>query len=68
MRKFMFLLVGSAAILTASPVLAAAKHHGSEARRIGVEQTNHDLYQSLSQGRQPYPNPDRQLYVPEYDW
>jgi hypothetical protein len=22
-------------------------------------------YESFSQGRQPYPNPDRQLYVPE---
>ena len=24
-----------------------------------------DLYESYSQGRQPYPNPDRELYVPQ---
>jgi hypothetical protein len=51
----------------ASPVLAAAKHHNSAATRPGVEQLNRDdLYQSYSQGHQSYPNPDRQLYVPQY--
>ena len=55
------------AVLMASPVLAAAKHHNGTAQRFGVEQLNRDdLYQSYSQGRQSYPNPDRQLYVPQY--
>jgi hypothetical protein len=51
----------------ASPVLAAAKYHNSAVTRPGVEQLNRDdLYQSYSQGHQFYPNPDRQLYVPQY--
>jgi len=66
MRRLMFLLVGAAALI-GSPVVAATRHNG-DAKRPNVEQPNNDLYESLAQGHQPYPNPDRQLYVPERDW
>jgi DNA-binding transcriptional LysR family regulator len=50
------------AALTASRVLAAFKHRGEPT----VERQNRsNLYQSDSQGNQPHPNPDRELYVPE---
>ena len=53
------------AVLTASPVLAAAKHHNGTAQRFGVEQLNRDdLYQSYSQGRQSYPVSYTHLTLP----
>jgi hypothetical protein len=52
------------AALTASRMLAAAKHHNGAARRPSVEQLNRDdIYPSDSQWHQSYPNPDRELYV-----
>jgi hypothetical protein len=49
--------------LTASPVFAAVKHR---TERPAVERPDRsNLYQSDAQGNQPYPNPDRELYVPE---
>ena len=55
------------AAFTASPALAAARHHNEAVQRFGTEQLNRgDVYQSDSQGRQSYPNPDRRLYVPQY--
>jgi hypothetical protein len=66
MHRLTFLLVGAAALI-GSPVVAATRHNG-EAKWPNVERLTNDLYESLAQGRQPYPNPDRQLYVPERDW
>jgi hypothetical protein len=63
--KTPFAIVAFAAVaaLTASPVFAAVKHR---AERPAVERSNRSsLYQSDAQGNQPYPNPDRELYVPE---
>jgi hypothetical protein len=58
--------LGTAVALTASPALAAARHHYGAPERPAVERSNRtNLYQSDSQGNQPYPNPDRELYVPE---
>jgi hypothetical protein len=58
--------LGTAVALTASPAFAAARHHNGAPKRPAVERSNRsNLYQSDSQGNQPYPNPDRQLYVPE---
>jgi hypothetical protein len=55
------------AALAASPALAAARHHNGAVARGGVEQLNrNNLFQPYSQGNQPYPNPDRELYVPQY--
>jgi hypothetical protein len=55
--------LAAVAALTASPVFAAVKHR---ADRPAVERSNRsNLYQSDAQGNQPYPNPDRELYVPE---
>jgi hypothetical protein len=57
--------LGTAVALTASPAFAAASHNGAP-ERPAVERSNRsNLYQSDSQGNQPYPNPDRELYVPE---
>jgi hypothetical protein len=63
--KKLFAIVGvaSVAALTASPVFAAVKHR---AERPTVERPNpSNLYQSDAQGNQPYPNPDRELYLPD---
>jgi hypothetical protein len=55
--------LASVAALTASPVFAAVK---DRAERPTVERPNRcNLYQSDAQGNQPYPNPDREPYVPE---
>jgi hypothetical protein len=54
--------LATATALTASPVIAA-KHR---AERPGVERPNRsNLYQSYAQGNQSYPNPDRELYLPD---
>jgi hypothetical protein len=53
------------AALTAGPVLASARHQNSAPRRTSVEQLNRSSYESYSQGHQSYPNPDRELYVPQ---
>ena len=70
MKQFITAL--ALAALMASPVVAAAKHRNAAATRVdqfsrsGVEPLNRDdLYQSYSQGHQSYPNPDRELYVPQ---
>ncbi len=65
-----------AAILAAG-VLVLAADQASAARRSQRGQPSgqqtlqysspSDAYGSYSQGRQPYPNPDRQLYVPQGD-
>jgi hypothetical protein len=58
--------LGTAIALTANPAFAAARHHNGASERPAVERSNRsNLYQSDSQGNQPYPNPDRELYVPE---
>jgi hypothetical protein len=63
MRKlFAIVAIASVAALTASPVFAAVKHRTERPTR--VERPNRSgLYQSDAQGNQPYPNPDRELYV-----
>jgi hypothetical protein len=63
MRKlFAIVAIASVAALTANPVFAAVKHRAE--RPTTVERQNRsDLYQSDAQGNQPYPNPDRELYV-----
>lgn len=61
--------LATVAALTASPVFAAARHHNRAPERPAIGRLNcSNLYQSDAQGNQPYPNPDRQLYVPEYDF
>jgi hypothetical protein len=63
MRTF-FAIVAIAGVtaLTANPVFAAVKHRAE--RPTTVERPNRsDVYQSDAQGNQPYPNPDRELYV-----
>jgi hypothetical protein len=58
--------LGTAVALTASTAFAAARHHNGAPERPAVERSNRsNLYQSDSQGNQSYPNPDRELYVPE---
>jgi hypothetical protein len=59
----------------AAGVLVLVAAEASAARRsqhgqVSGQQTpqygsSTDLYESYSQGRQPYPNPDRELYVPQ---
>jgi hypothetical protein len=51
--------------LTASSVFASARHQNSAPGRAGVEQLGRGSYESYSQGHQSYPNPDRELYVPQ---
>ena len=53
------------AALTASPVFASARHQNSVPGRASIEQLNRSSYESYSQGHQSYPNPDRELYVPQ---
>ena len=53
------------AALAASPVFASARHQNSAPGRASVEQLNPSSYESYSQGHQSYPNPDRELYVPQ---
>ena len=53
------------AALAASPVFARARHQNSASGRASVEQLNRSSYESYSQGHQSYPNPDRELYVPQ---
>jgi hypothetical protein len=61
--------LGTVVALTASPVFAAAKHYNGAPEWPAVERSNRsNLYQSDSQGNQPYPNPDRELYVRELPW
>jgi hypothetical protein len=68
-KLFAVVSLASVAALTASPVFAAAKHHNGAPERPSVERANRsNLYQSDAQGNQPYPNPDRELYVPDFAW
>jgi hypothetical protein len=53
------------AALAASPAFASARHQHSTPGRASVEQLNRSSYESYSQGHQSYPNPDRELYVPQ---
>jgi hypothetical protein len=65
MKKLLAIVaLGTVAALTASPTFAAAKHHYGTPERPAFEQSNRsNLYQSDAEGNQPYPNPDRELYV-----
>jgi hypothetical protein len=67
MKKLLAIVaLATVAALTANPVFAAARHHIRAPERPAVELPNRsNLYQSDAQGNQPYPNPDRELYVPE---
>jgi hypothetical protein len=61
-KLFAILAIASVAALTANPVFAAVKHRAE--RPTAVERVNRsNVYQSDAQGNQPYPNPDRELYV-----
>jgi hypothetical protein len=61
-RLFAIVAMVSVAALTANPVLAAVRHRAEGP--TSIERPNRsDLYQSDAQGNQPYPNPDRELYV-----
>jgi hypothetical protein len=73
--KAKFAIIGTpfftAAIVAAGVLVlmageASATEH-SQRRHVREYQTSSptDLYYSYSQGRQPYPNPDRQLYLPD---
>jgi hypothetical protein len=64
-----------AAVMAVGVLVLAADAAGAAARRSQHGQSSGqqtlqyapplDLYESYSQGRQPYPNPDRELYVPQ---
>ncbi len=61
-KLFAIVAITSVSALTANPVFAAVKHRAE--RPTAVERPNRSsLYQSDAQGTQPYPNPDRELYV-----
>jgi hypothetical protein len=61
-KLFAIVAMAGVAALTANPVFAALKHRAE--RPAAVERANRsNLYQSDAQGNQPYPNPDRELYV-----
>jgi hypothetical protein len=64
-KLFAIVALASVAALTANPVFAAVKHRAEHrAERPAFERPNpSNLYQSDAQGNQPYPNPDRELYV-----
>jgi hypothetical protein len=63
MRKlFAIVAIASVAALMGNPVFAAVKHRAE--RPAAVERLDRsNVYQSDAQGSQPYPNPDRELYV-----
>jgi hypothetical protein len=65
MKKLLAIVaLGTVTALTASPTFAAAKNYYGTPERPAVEQSNRsNLYQSDAEGNQPYPNPDRELYV-----
>jgi hypothetical protein len=67
MKKLLAIVaLATVSALTVNPVFAAVKHR---AERPAVERPNRsNLYQSDAQGNQPYPNPDRELYVPGGPW
>jgi hypothetical protein len=53
--------------LTADAASAARyfpRGHASESRALRPALPG-EFYESLANGRQPYPNPDRQLYLPD---
>jgi hypothetical protein len=59
-----------AAIIIAALAAAhasAASRHPRAPQRFDFEQRNGDPYDSRSQGRQPYVNPDRQPYITQFD-
>jgi hypothetical protein len=66
-----------AAIMAAGVLVLATDAASAAARRTHHEQMHGqpmlqqsqppNEYESLSQGRQSYPNPDRQFYVPQAD-
>jgi hypothetical protein len=79
MRRKPRLLAASTSVLTAATMAAGVlvfaadaanaaarrSHHGQVIGQPTLQYAPSDLYESLSQGRQPYPNPDRELYVPQ---
>jgi hypothetical protein len=65
----------AAAVMAAGLLVVAADAASAAAKRtrhdrvIGqpsLQYAPSDVYESFSQGRQSYPNPDRQFYVPQY--
>ena len=56
-----------ALVIGADAASAAARrsHHDRVFGQPTLQYAPSDLYESLSQGRQSYPNPDRELYVPQ---
>jgi hypothetical protein len=56
-------IVATLAVCQAS----AAERHSRTPHRLNSEQPGDGLYDSTSQGHQPYPNPDRQRYITQFD-
>jgi hypothetical protein len=59
-----------AAVMALTLIAGEASARQSQRRQVREYQAHQyappaNEYESLSQGRQSYPNPDRQLYVPE---
>jgi hypothetical protein len=54
------------AALTASQA-SAAERHSRTPHRFNFEAPSGGSYESMSQGHQSYPNPDRQPYVTQFD-
>jgi hypothetical protein len=55
-------------LVIAMDAASAAAKRSRHDRVIGpptIQYAPSDLYESLSQGRQSYPNPDREFYVPQ---
>jgi hypothetical protein len=64
MKLLAIVAIATVATLTESAVFAMVRHHSIASKRPAVERLNRsNLYQSNAGGNQPYPNPDRQLYL-----
>jgi hypothetical protein len=51
--------------MDAASAAAKRSHHDRVIGQPTVQYAPSDLYESLSQGRQSYPNPDREFWVPQ---
>jgi hypothetical protein len=61
-------VMAACALVVAMDAASAAAKRSRHDRVIGqptVQYAPSDLYESLSQGRQSYPNPDREFWVPQ---
>jgi hypothetical protein len=69
-RFLMAAVAAGAVVLAADEANAAIHSRRGQASEYQAPQfsSRRDLYESDAQGRQPYANPDRELYVPQYGY